>query len=404
MDKGRSVRRAEGPRAPGEPSIKEAIREEGARSRAHTGNGEVMRDRVTGVGTRHRQPVDMPKGASSGEIEQELRRTRARISATLDDIEHRLSPAHLKEELTHTVQDTINDLREEYSPTKMARQAGDTVMDTIKDHPIAAAAAGASIGYLIMKGVEGDDRGKYPNREAYPYYEGPYTQSWEERSGQSWDEHSGEGRFEGARHRADDARKELRHKAEEAGREVRHQAEEIGHQARDVQHRVQDASREAVHRSREVAHRAGVQARRTGRRIEDFVYDNPFAAGAIAIGIGAIVGGLFPASDIENRYLGPARDEALERARDVADDTMDRAKEAGKHVADEAKDAAKDVASTAKSEAKSVGQAARDSAQSQKEQGSTAANRPAQASDRDSRGTSREDVLGGTTESGSTKL
>ena len=353
----------------------------------------MMRDRVTGVGTRERAPGRVREGASSGEIEQEIRRTRARISATLDDIEGRLAPARLKRDLKHAVQDTINDVRDEYNPKKMARQAGNTVIDTIRDHPLAATAAGVSISYLIMKGVE--DGGRRP----YPYYERPRPRSWQEQMNERSGEY-GEG-LEEARRRAEETGREIRHRASEMQQEAQHRV-------RDVQHRAEEYSREAAHRSRDTARRAQQQARRTGRRIEDFVYDNPLAAGAVAIGIGALIGGLFPSTEMEDRYLGPSRDEAIDRARDVADETMERGKEAGRRVAEDAKEAARDVARTAKSEAENVGKSAQESARGKTPSGSggdSQADRPATraAESATERGT-RGDTSGGVTESGARNL
>lgn len=355
MDTRRDVRREEGPRAPGEPSIKEAVR-----SGRSTGNGEVMRDRVTGVGTRRRRPVGVSKDADSGEIEQELRRTRARMSATLDDIEDRLAPARLKRDLKNAVQDTIDDVRDEFNPMKMARQTGDTMIETIRDHPLAAAAAGASISYLVVKGMQGDGRPPYP----YSERERPRSRSWQDQTSERTDDFR-EGVQE-ARQRADDAR-----------REVRHQTQEVQHRAREAQHQAREVSQEAAQRSRHAAETAQRQVRATGSRIEDFVFENPFAAGAVALGVGALIGGLFPSTRIEDRYMGPMRDEAIDRAKDAADDTMERGKEAGRRVADEAKEAARDVAETAKHEAQGVGDTARESAQDKAQSGGTESDRPA---------------------------
>ena len=334
---------------------------------ASTKHPDVPRDRITGVSAPGRRPGRVRREATSDEIEQEIRRTRARMSTTLDDIEGRLAPARLKRELKHSVHDTIEDVKQEFHPKHMAKRAGDTMIDTLKDHPLATAAAGASVGYLIFKGAEGNGRRSADGRYDYPtrnrhwpedeYYaraapqRGEYRQSRVAPYDGYGREYDDEGRHDDysdrARQKMDDARKG----ADEAKRKASHVKEEARSQARDVQHRAGDVKDRALSESREAAQTAQRRAKRAGSELENFVYDNPLAAGAVAVGIGAILGGLFPSTKIEDRYMGPARDDALNRARHVAEETAEHGKQAGEDLAQHAKGAAKEVADTAKTEA-----------------------------------------------------
>ena len=51
---------------------------------------------------------------------------------------------------------------------------------------------------------------------------------------------------------------------------------------------------------------------------DDWVQDNPLAAGALALAVGAAIGLACPATDYEDRAMGETRDQALARARNVA--------------------------------------------------------------------------------------
>jgi hypothetical protein len=48
------------------------------------------------------------------------------------------------------------------------------------------------------------------------------------------------------------------------------------------------------------------------------VHDNPLAAGAVAVAVGAAIGMLVRATEYEDRAMGATRDQALEKARAVA--------------------------------------------------------------------------------------
>lgn len=354
---------------------------------------DVPRDRVTGVPATSGAGDRISDGSDADYIEQEIRRTRANMSATLDQIEDRLSPARMKIELKHTIDDTIADVREEYNPKRLAKRAGDTMLDTIKDHPLASLAAGLSVGYLVIKAADdsGNDRSYerrprrgtayddyYGNAAIYP--RGPQYAEFSAASSNRWPEQIEHEGTEGGRERAD----EIRDRADNMRGRMRDRAEDAGERVEDVVHESVDRAREfkdaTMERSRSAARQVRQGARSAGTQLEDFLYENPLAAGAIAVGIGALVGGLFPSTAVEDRYMGPARDQAIDRARHVADETLEHGKEAAARVADEAKNAAKDVAAKGKEEAK-------------KEQ--TTAQRPAFEVERDTQGTGQRSALGG---------
>jgi hypothetical protein len=60
-------------------------------------------------------------------------------------------------------------------------------------------------------------------------------------------------------------------------------------------------------------------------RIEGYVREHPLAAGAMALGIGAVVGLAVPLSKRENELMGEARDSLLESAHAVAEEAVERA-------------------------------------------------------------------------------
>src|SRR5690606_30760080 len=67
-------------------------------------------------------------------------------------------PARIADEVKRNMRDTLDEVRDHIHPRQMAKRAGDNMLDTIRENPIPSLAAGLSIGYLIMKGFESDDR------------------------------------------------------------------------------------------------------------------------------------------------------------------------------------------------------------------------------------------------------
>lgn len=338
----------------------------------------LARDPVTG--TTELEAARRSDGAPSAEdLAARIRGTRARMTATLDQIEERLAPARIAEEVKHSVQETISDVRDQIHPRQMAKRAGNNMLDTIRENPLPALAAGLSIGYLVMKGVESDERSERSRfrRSGYePYESVPWRR---ERADRPWEydyryeedmyaaptpagafeshvpeEDTGGSRRERMAERAGDMRHEMneragemRHEMSERGREIQHQASERVHQ---VGERASDMARRSQRQARQMGREVSRGARRAERSLEQFVNDNPMVAGLITAGIGAIVGAAFPSTRKEDELMGHTRDEVIHQARDMAKERAEQVKDVARTVGDDARHHAEEVAENAKSE------------------------------------------------------
>lgn len=326
----------------------------------------VPRDPVTGTSAERSAPRKPISGMSSPEIEEEIRRTRALMTDTLNEIEQRVSPARIKHEIRETFNDTVDGVREQYHPKILAKRAGDNMLDTVRDNPVPALIAGLSIGYMFMKGRDDDHGDRRPYRADGRRY----------RARDQWDYRFEEDLYRDqlypSRHSefANYPEYPEQYSSEDEGSRTRERAEHLKEQASDTAHRVRegvdDARRradetmhearrradQAMHEAQDRARRASRNIRRSASRaehtIEDFVQENPLMAGLIAAGVGAFLGSLLPSTQFEDRRLGGIRDEVMdeaselareakERARHVADDAKDELKESGRHVAESAK-------------------------------------------------------------------
>ena len=332
----------------------------------------VPRDPVTGTPAERSAPRKTISGMSSREIEEEIRRTRALMTDTLNEIEQRVSPARLKHEIRETFNDTVDGVREQYHPKILAKRAGDNMLDTVRDNPVPALIAGLSIGYMFMKGRDDDhgdrrryrtDARRYRTRDQWDYRfeedlyrdevypsRHPEFANYPEYPEQYSSEDEGSrmrGRAEHLKEQASDTA----HRVREGADEARRRADETMHEAR---RRADEAMHEAQDRARRTSRNIRRSASRAEHTIEDFVHENPLMAGLIAAGVGAFLGSLLPSTEFEDRRLGGIRDEVMddaselareakERARHVVDDAKDELKESGRHVAESAKSEARQM-------------------------------------------------------------
>lgn len=328
---------------------------------------------------------------SPAELERDIRHTRAEMSETVDAIERKLSPQRLKHEVQETVHDTIHQVQDRFHPKRLARKAGRSMLDTIKENPLPALVAGLSVGWLIFQGSHDDER-QYGYD--YDYYGYPRTRSYG--SYGSYGSSYGRGEFYGTRYHRPGYSEDPYYAERAYGPEGYYDydetygpeqsaayggayetgyretggehstAERAREKAGEMKHRAQERAGEMMHQAEErlsqMGHQVEYRARRARSGIESFVYGNPLAAGAIALGIGALLGGILPSTHREDEMMGHARDRVIhkaehvaERAIDKAEQTVDRAVDKAAHqtadrAAEQAKSTVHEVAQKAKPE------------------------------------------------------
>lgn len=110
----------------------------------------------------------------------------------------------------------------------------------------------------------------------------------------------------------------------------------VAHGLGDKAHELGDKAQGAVSDATLAVRRAPASMKRRTR-------GNPLAAGLIAFGIGALVGGLFPASSKEKELVGQAK----QKAQPLVDEVGAAVKEAGENLKGSAQDAVESVKATA---------------------------------------------------------
>jgi ElaB/YqjD/DUF883 family membrane-anchored ribosome-binding protein len=285
------------------------------------------------------------------EIEREIEMTRERMSRDIDALGEKLSPQNLKrqakEAITGKAHDVVNNVGDS------ARDTGSRLFDFIRENPLPVAAVGLGAVWLIQQRNRSEISGDRMARFAYT---GP------------------ERRSTGLKRRIADRAGEVRERVGEATSSVTERAGEIAGTARE---RVGDLGHEARERLGDLRSRARERGQRARYGLEHMTQDNPLAVAAGAAVLGLALGLLVPETQRENRLMGPARDNLVDRAQTTAervkDATVEAAQEVREVVREEAEYRAPEIKSAIKDAAATVGAQVKDAAGRVKEEAKQAA-------------------------------
>ena len=290
-----------------------------------------------------------PGDSSVTELEREVDRERERVSATIDELQARASVGSLVDQVVKAVGENGGEI---------SRNLG----RSLRDNPLAALLTGVGLAWLMAGSGRPRDEGRDwdPDR-AYVRYgrdriaepsmpsASPYgssaDESWPKSEYPDRDESSGEG---GLRERVVDVAGRVGEGVSEAVGGVRERASELSHAAGAGLNRAGDTMRDA---GSAVRHRAGAARRSaagTGQSmrhgLDTLIEDQPLVAGAIAMALGAAVGGALPRSRMEDQMFGEQSDRAMEVARTLAKEQGAKVQATAGAVMDEAMNIAGEAA------------------------------------------------------------
>lgn len=310
----------------------------------------------------------MSREADTLELQREIERTRAEMSATIDAIQEQLSPQHIAEQVGERVRHQIDEAKATVRDATIGkaeaimRDAGDTMnearytlMDTIRQNPIPAAMVGIGLGWLFMNRSSGRPRhstrydehyrGGMAYAPSHPAYPSEAMAMYS--TGRSEDEGMfarGQRRVGETAHRAQHAAGEAVNRAQDA---VGDAAERVQDAASNAAERVQDAASSAAERVQDVAGSAAervqdmtgnlatqtrYQTRRAEDRLRQALRENPLGVAAVAMAIGSAVGLALPETERERELMGEARDNLIERAQEAASETVDKVQRVASEV------------------------------------------------------------------------
>jgi len=205
--------------------------------------------------------------------------------------------------------------------------AGETIVDTIKMNPIPAALIAIGIGWLLAA----------PRKAAYP--------SYDTRADSESDLLKDPSIYPDSDHS-----NKLSRTWDNVGDSMSHMAANAKEMASSAKDKVTDIASKAGQQASGLASTAKDQAatvatvakdktQQTVSFLDEWVHDEPIAAGAIALLVGAAVGLALPSSSQENRWLGPTRDQLALKAAETAQEVAGKVQDAAQNALGSAKEA-----------------------------------------------------------------
>lgn len=307
---------------------------------------------------------------SSSDIESDIRRTRGRMDATLDELSDRLTARSV----LHTLLD-LWEARQPSTPQGEARTQrvygafSRQVTNQIRENPVPTLLIGAGLAWMFMdRGREADDReyveisGRryrvHPSRPSGPAgaaMAGTPAGEYEYEELEYDEIEQGPGFMEKAKEKLSSAAASAKDKITGAGEAAKERVEGVGEAAHDAAERARMRARGAYYRGRSrsshlahgMAHemRAGYDtgAEKFNRAVDEY----PLGVGIGFAALGALVGLLLPHTRREDELLGERSDELMETVKEKGKEAFERGKVVAERVAETALDEAQKQGLTA---------------------------------------------------------
>lgn len=278
-----------------------------------------------------------PHEDDTAEIRADIEQTRAEMSRTIDEIQERLDPQHLREQAVGQIKDQFQEAKATVREATIGKvedmvqsagytvsRAGNSVIDTIKENPLPVALIGLGFGLLFANSGSSGSRKQVRGRGRYAAATGYGRTAGYSREA-TYGAAYGRGE-EGMLERGQEAIGETADRAQEAARDLassaRQTAEGLVDQGRETAEYLADRAQEQAEWAEDAFHTA--------------VRRNPLAVGAVALALGAVTGAVLPQTEAENELMGPARDNLVENAQEAAGEALDRVQRVAGRVADRA--------------------------------------------------------------------
>lgn len=253
--------------------------------------------------------------AEVAQLKEEISDTQGELQRTVAEIQARLSPTNLKEQAAQTVREaTVGRVETMVSQAgerveqaaETTKQTAASLFDQVRSNPLPYALIGAGVAWLVA--------GKRPSQ-----------------SSRSW---SGSNRPTSANaneYNFSDETSSYRGTTQYSREMTRYPGGVERNVPYSAGQRPGDAATDVSADTRERLRRVSSQAQRQGRRMME---GNPLALGVAALAAGALVGSIIPATDLENEYLGEARDSVVESTRAMAEETAEKARAVARETAE----------------------------------------------------------------------
>ena len=289
----------------------------------------------------------------TAEIRAGIEQTRSDMSETIEAIQERLAPQHIKEQVKEQVREQFEEAKSTVRDAtigkaeEMVRNAGDTInearyglMETIRQNPLPAALVGIGLSWLYMNRRSGapSSYARYGAQDRYYRGQPGYTggANYYAAGARGYAE-QGQYGASGALHRAQETAGDVVDRAQETVGNIADRTQQtVGNVVSQAQETAGNIASQAQETVGYIADQAQHQAQRVEDRFQRILYENPLAVGAAALAVGTAIGFSLPQTQRENELMGETRDNLIDRAQEVAQDTIEKVQQVAGEVVDQA--------------------------------------------------------------------
>jgi ElaB/YqjD/DUF883 family membrane-anchored ribosome-binding protein len=270
---------------------------------------------------------------SSTEIESDIRQTRGRMDATLDEIGNRLSARSL-----------LNSALDWWESRNTGTRSGGAAKDTyetialrVKENPIPALLVGAGVAWMIIDATTGYD--KKTEADSGPAISkgmrsGGAPDSPSEYLGDPREySDSGPGVAESVKSTLENAKQSATEVAGAAKEKVSALGEAANEAAEEVSRRAQKAYQEGRSTTVKIGRSIESGYRSSAEQLENAMEEYPLAVGIGFAALGALIGVLLPRTRREDELLGEHSDQLVEATKEKGQELLERGKVVAERVA-----------------------------------------------------------------------
>lgn len=299
---------------------------------------------------------------SSEQLERDAKATRMRIEETLGELRRRISPGQIADQAVDYARDT---------------GGGDFVRHLgrqIADNPLPVALMGAGLAWLMVaqrrngeaREMKGDGSVETTEPASFNEWDRTVTMATEfekssrhaagkAESAADQAKQAGAQAYERGGDMAESAYEKSASTVSDAYAKTASTASRAYDKASDLAGSAYERASETMGRAkdatRDVAGRSMSSAMESTRGLTKFMRDEPLVVAGLGIALGALIGALLPATDLENRTMGETSDQLKRDAREAAREQWEHGKQIAEDGWDEAKEAARRTWEDAKAEA-----------------------------------------------------
>jgi uncharacterized protein YjbJ (UPF0337 family) len=281
--------------------------------------------------------------------------TRDRMSETLDELSVRLNPNRIKEHVRENIREATVGRVENMARHAQERaiETREGILDTIRDNPIPAAMIGVGLGWMLFNGrrnghglseSHGSWSHTHQSNETGEQYNAGYYGDVSATTPRLMQDDAAGGIGASISHQdepgvVDRLRSKVSDTVSNVGDTASGFVGQAGGAISDVagrtQERVGDVAHRVTHVASDVVETTRYQAMRVEDRLSRTMRENPLALGAVALAVGMAAGFAIPETRRENQLMGGARDQLMDRAREMVDDTREKVQNVAERVVDE---------------------------------------------------------------------